>query len=173
MKNLKVLKNNKNQKEYSFIKTHEKKNELIGKLNTFVPFIIKKGKKKKVLSLLNNIVKDKKKYQNNPQFNQIKFNNLDEIINSTVPYVNTINLKTSKRNKSNSKIQTLPIKKSIQQRLQASWIFKSTKNINQSISFDQKFLTELKSWETNKEKFLQERNVLYKSALQSQEEDDE
>lgn len=175
MNNAKLsTKKNQTQKEILFGKTNERKNNLVSKINTFVPFLIRKGKKKKTISILNKVISNKKKYKKDLQnFNEVKNVHLEEIFNSTVPYINTISLKTAKRNKSNSKIQTLPIKRKIQQRLQASWIFPSQKKKQKSISFDQSFLNELKTWETNKEKFLQSRNLLYKTALQSQEEDEE
>lgn len=152
--------NKKNQIRSNILKIKDK-NNLLFEMQSLLPFVFKKGNKKKMVKIFEQVINQKDLYSNKTSFNTQKFLNLYEMLKSNTPYVNVIELKSRRKQNFN----TVPIKKTVQKRFKANWLIKNFDKKNSKKPFVSTFVNELKTWETNKEKLLNTRNDLYKLAV--------
>lgn len=163
----------KNQNFSSRLKINDSKDQLLAEFENLFPFATKKGDKKKIKNKFYKVIEDRQYFSNDNTFNDLKFQYLNEMVNSNTPYVNFVSTSSKKGGSAKQQFYTVPIKKQIQKRLKTSWLFLDIVNKKSSDSFEHDFLNKIKLWENNKEKILQNRNNLYKTTLQHQQDDDD
>lgn len=148
-------------------KTNDSKNKLLVELENLFPFLIKKGEKKKIKKKFYRVIEEKSKFSEEKNFNERKMKDLYEMIDSSTPYVNFIGTGSKQQ------FTTVPIKLTIQKRLKASWLFLDLTKNKTSNSFEDELIQKLRLWESNKEKILQNRNQLYKTTIQHDQDSDD
>lgn len=163
----------KNQNFSTRLKTNDSKNQLLSEFETLFPFATKKGEKKKIKNKFYKVIENRQSFSNDNNFNSLKFQYLDEMVSSNTPYVNFVSTNSKKGGSAKQQAYTVPIKKQVQKRLKTSWLFLDIVKKKSPDSFENDFLNKIKLWENNKEKVLQNRNNLYKTTLQHQQDDDD